>query len=467
MWALRALARRFPSRPRPASGLALSLLVLALLPVACLPGTPGTPDEGSSPESGAPATDPEVLAVPEYMVKGDPDAPITLFEWSDFQCPYCQRHAEATAPLIDEEYVETGKVRVVFRDLPLVSIHEHAQKAAEAARCAGEAGGPDGYWDMYHKLFENQGEWSGEAEAVPSFKTYASEIGVDQAAFDACLDEGQQSEAVMADYEEAIGLGIQATPSFTVQGSLIEGAVPIEQFREKLDIVVAGGQLPTPTTQPTPEMVEVEAPRVEVEIGDAPVKGSEDAPVTIIEFSDYQCPYCKMFVDETYPTLIAEYVETGRVRYAFRDLPLTSIHPAAEPAAQAAHCARDQGGDEAYFEMHDALFAEQEAWGQAESPNVVFGEIATEIGLDGEALVACVEEGTHAETVRVSLDQAVNELGLGGTPTFVINGQVYPGVLTIELLSELVGKAERGEPITMVLPKEYALQLTPQPPAER
>jgi protein-disulfide isomerase len=147
-------------------------------------------------------------------------------------------------------------------------------------------------------------------------------------------------------------------------------------------------------------------------------------------------------------------------------------------AARAAHCARDQGGDEAYFLMHDALFANQERWAAAEEPpaspvtttatlpaaSPVFGEIAAEVGLDGESLAACVSAGSHEDTIMESFNEAVTDLGLNGTPTFVINGQVIAGVMTSELMADSIGKAERGERITLVLPKEYADQLvTPTP----
>jgi len=466
-----------PARPghRGAAALraAASIAVASALVLSAACG-PSRTDGGAA---GVAATGVvEELGVPAYMVKGDLAAPVTLFEWSDYECPYCARHAAGAGLQIQEAYVESGQVRIVFRDLPLISIHAHAVKAAEAARCAGELGGSDGYWDMHHRLFESQAEWSAQAEAVPFFKTYAGRLGLDQTAFDTCLDDGRHGDAVMADYNEALGLGIRATPSFVLQDTILEGALPFGDFQAKLDVVVGGGVLPTATPPPTPELVEIEAPDAVVEIGDAPVKGSEDAPVTIIEFSDYECPYCKMFVDNTYATLMSEYVETGRVRYAFRDLPLKSIHPMAVTAARAAHCARDQGGDDAYFGMHDALFADQERWalaaevqGPGDPPaslaGPLFNQMASGLGLDGDALEACLAAGAHEELVEASLQQAVTELNLGGAPTFIINGQVIAGAMSPEMLADYVAKAERGERLTLVLPKEYAERLaTPVPP---
>src|SRR3990167_5491591 len=94
-------------------------------------------------------------------------------------------------------------------------------------------------------------------------------------------------------------------------------------------------------------------------VDDDAVLGNENAPVTIIEFSDYQCPFCRKFWTETLPSIQKEYIDTGKVKFVYRDLPLTSIHPSAQPAAEAANCVREKGGDEAYFKMHDKIFQEQ------------------------------------------------------------------------------------------------------------
>src|SRR3989338_7030937 len=100
------------------------------------------------------------------------------------------------------------------------------------------------------------------------------------------------------------------------------------------------------------------APTAQVTVDDDAVLGNKDAPVTIIEFSDYQCPFCRKFWTETLPSIQKKYIDTGKVKFVYRDLPLTSIHPSAQPAAEAANCVREKGGDEAYFKMHDKIFQE-------------------------------------------------------------------------------------------------------------
>ena len=441
----RLLAR--PARWSRAAMLPVAVLGVGLLAVGCTPGTPGAGTPGGA------ETDPELdaLGIPSYMVKGDPKAAITLFEWSDYQCPYCAKYSAETWPQIATEYVEPGKVRIVFRDFPL-TMHPHAQKASEAARCVGEIGGAEGYWKMHDRLFATQDAWSAKDDAAADFKQLAGEIGVDQARFDKCLDEGEQTAAVQASIEAGGLEGLQATPTFVLKGGRIEGAYPFETFKEKLDIVLAGGELPTPP----PEYVQVDAPKVEFEVGDAPVRGDADAKVTFIEVSDFQCPYCAQFFQQSNEALIGEYVDTGRVRYAFVDLPLAQIHPQAAKAAEAAHCARDQGGDEAFFKMHDALFAGQERWAGSEDAVAMFATLADEAGLDGAALKACVDAGTHTPTVDAAAAKAM-AIGLNGTPSFVINNQVTAGVLDPAMLKDAIERAERGDPVQTWMPWEVAV----------
>jgi protein-disulfide isomerase len=150
--------------------------------------------------------------------------------------------------------------------------------------------------------------------------------------------------------------------------------------------------------------------------------GSPAAPVTIVEFTDYQCPYCRRFEAETWPKLKHDYVDTGKVRFIVRDLPLTEIHPAARPAAQAAHCAGDQGK---FWPMHDALLSGP--------TDLLAGGIerrAKTLGLDVDKLKACMASGKYAFRIAQNAAEA-DALGLRGTPSFVI-GRVQGNELTGE-----------------------------------
>jgi protein-disulfide isomerase len=138
-----------------------------------------------------------------------------------------------------ENYVDTGKVRYVFKDFPLTSIHPQAVKAAEAARCAREVGGDETYWLMHDRLFERQGEWSGNAQHVALFKSYAGELGLDPAAFGECLDSDSQAAAVEADFQEGAGFGVTGTPAFFINGQPVSGAQPYQVFVQVIEALLA------------------------------------------------------------------------------------------------------------------------------------------------------------------------------------------------------------------------------------
>ena len=155
---------------------------------------------------------------------------------------------------------------------------------------------------------------------------------------------------------------------------------------------------------------------VTIRPGDNPLLGAPDAPLTLIEFSDYQCPYCRQFVENTFPALRRDYIETGKLRYMFRDLPLDRLHPQARKAAEAAHCAREQGQ---YWAMHDLLFQHQQAL-QTES----LKEYAQHLGLDAPTFEDCLVQGKYASAVQQNLDEGT-AAGIQGTPGFVL-GKTRP-----------------------------------------
>jgi protein-disulfide isomerase len=166
-----------------------------------------------------------------------------------------------------------------------------------------------------------------------------------------------------------------------------------------------------------------------VGVDGAAVLGSEDAPVTIVEFSDFQCPYCLRHSRTAMPRLIEAYVKTGKVRYVLRDLPLESIHPAAFEAAMAARCAGDQGR---YWELHDRFFAQQPSLKEK-----AWEAHAEAVGLDIGAFRACLEDGKYADAVRRDIE-AARRLGVRGTPTFFI-GRTQPGSDTMTAAGAIRG----------------------------
>ncbi|MBT3940546.1 DsbA family protein [Candidatus Woesearchaeota archaeon] len=164
--------------------------------------------------------------IDDDTVKGDADAPVTIVEFSDFECPYCARFYRDTLGQIDDTYIKTGKVKMVFRDFPL-GFHKQAQKAAEAAECAGEQGK---FWDMHDMLFEN-----GVSGGITSFKQYAKDLGLNTADFDECLDSDAMADEVKKDMKDGSAAGVSGTPAFFINGELITGAQPFSKFKQVID----------------------------------------------------------------------------------------------------------------------------------------------------------------------------------------------------------------------------------------
>ena len=153
---------------------------------------------------------------------GNPDAPVTIVEFGDFQCPFCARFFQETEQQIIEKYVKTGKVKFVYRDFPLTNIHEHAQKSAEAAECADEQGK---FWPYHDILFERQ-----ESLGSENYKVWAAELGLNVQQFNSCLDSGKYADEVQKDLNDGQLAGVNGTPATFVNGRLIQGAVPYAQF---------------------------------------------------------------------------------------------------------------------------------------------------------------------------------------------------------------------------------------------
>ena len=167
-------------------------------------------------------------------VMGEPDAPVTIIEFSDYQCPFCARFFEQTLPEIEKNYIKTGKVKLVYKDFPLISIHPEAQKAAEAARCVREQKGDEGYFKMHDKLFENQQDLS-----VENYKKWARTLGVVGSKFDKCLDDGTFVDAVEDELAYGESLGVTGTPAFFINGKLISGAQPFDVFEQVIDAALS------------------------------------------------------------------------------------------------------------------------------------------------------------------------------------------------------------------------------------
>ena len=184
-------------------------------------------------------SEPVKISADDDPVIGNPNAPITIIEFSDFQCPFCARFHVQTLPLLLEEYIEQGKVKLVFRDFPIQSIHPNALPAAVAAECANEQGQ---FKAMHDMLFDNQNQWSKQETdvALSIFSQYATEIQLDQNTFDSCLTSGKYIEEIRNDLEDGRSYDVTGTPGFFIGNDDIgyvelKGAQPFESFKKVID----------------------------------------------------------------------------------------------------------------------------------------------------------------------------------------------------------------------------------------
>lgn len=191
-------------------------------------------DQGNKQQPTAPPVKADIKVVDSDHVLGPANAKVTIVEYTDYQCPFCERFYTATFGQLKKEYIDTGKIRFVVRDFPLTSIHPNAQKAAEAAQCAGEQ---KKYYEFHDKLYTTQSAWSADASdaATAKFKQYAVALGLNAGQFNSCLDGGKMAEKVTKSTSEGASFGVQGTPAFFVNGTLLSGAQPFTAFQTAID----------------------------------------------------------------------------------------------------------------------------------------------------------------------------------------------------------------------------------------
>ena len=168
--------------------------------------------------------------------KGSADAPVTVYEMSDFQCPYCKRFAQETFPEIERRYITPGKVRWVYINFPLTHLHPHAVAAGELALCAARQ---NGFWRVHDLLFQYQETWAPLKEAGPFFVSLADSAKLSKKAILACLQDPGTRKSLQAEAEGAERAGANSTPAFYIEGGLMEGALPLPIFQRVLDSVYA------------------------------------------------------------------------------------------------------------------------------------------------------------------------------------------------------------------------------------
>ena len=403
-------------------------------PAAVADAKPTTPTPAPTPRPGG--ADAQIYNVPfdDFQpTKGPKDAKVTIIEVSDFECPFCNR-VGPTVKQILETY--PNDVRIVWANNPL-GFHKNAMPAAEAAYAAHEQGK---FWEFHDLLFANQ-----RALTRENFEKWAQELGLDMNKFKAALDSGKFQEQIKKEQALYTSRGARGTPGFFINGRLVSGAQPFENFKRVIDEeikradaelakgtpksqlygkLIAGG-LTAPPAAANPAAAEPAKP-VFVEIpSDAPTKGPADAKVTIVEFSEFECPFCNRVL----PT-VQQILDTYKndVRLVFRHLPLP-FHRNAAPAAEAAMAAHAQGK---FWEFHDKAFANQRALTREN-----FEKWAQEIGLDMKKFKADLDSGKYK--ARVEQDRAyAGTVGARGTPAFFINGKLVSGAQPFENFKKVI-----------------------------
>jgi protein-disulfide isomerase len=386
----------------------------------------GSPSKGAEPAAGGSK---KVVPLGHDLRRGAAATKVTIVEFSDFQCPFCKR-SEPTVKGVLDKY---GKdISLVWMNQPL-PFHDHAMDAATAFQAAARQD-KDKAWKLHDKMYENN-----TALTRPDIEKYAGEVGLNAGKFKKDWDDPKIKAEVEQDQKAASAAGANGTPTFFINGRELVGAQPQDAFEKiiddeikKADELIKGGtplkdvykkriEAAALAAPPAPSGGAPAAPegKQNIKLGDAPVKGPSGAKVTLVAFSDFQCPFCSRAVP-VMKQIEDEY--KGKVRIAFKQLPLP-FHDKAHLAAEAALAANEQGK---FWQMHDKLFANQQA---LDRPNLE--KYAEELGLNMAKFKAALDSGKFKAKVDADAKEGA-DVGATGTPTFFINGTKVVGAQPFE-----------------------------------
>src|SRR5580698_275487 len=395
----------------------------------------GAPSQGAAAPAGGSK---KVTPFAHDLRRGAKATKVTIVEFSDFQCPFCKR-AEPTVKGVLDKY---GKdVALVWMNQPL-PFHEHAMDAASAFQAAARQGA-DKAWKLHDKMYENN-----TALARADIEKYAGDVGLNVARWKKDWDDPKIKDEVSQDMKVGTAAGANGTPTFFINGRQLVGAQEASAFEKiiddeikEADALIKKGtplrdvytkRIETAALAPAPSPSPAGAPddqggKFDVHVGDAPVKGPASAPVTLVAWSDFQCPFCSRAV----PTVRQlEEAYKGKLRIAFKQFPLP-FHDKAHLAAEAALAANEQGK---FWQMHDKLFANQQA---LDRPSLE--KYAQELGLDMGKFKAALDSGKFKDKVDAE-DKEGAAVGVTGTPTFFINGTRLVGAQPFESFKAAIDK---------------------------
>jgi protein-disulfide isomerase len=309
----------------------------------------------------------------------------------------------------------------------------NGDKAAMAGECAG-AQGADAFRRMRGRLFADQSGWRDTQDPHAFFVGLARDEGLDEGDFARCLEEEGRTRQVETNVRLGKALGARGTPMFVIGGIPVSGALPLENFRGILDFILE--ERSSPSNEWLPGVPTGGGPSITAlarNLGIGHSVGAPDAPVKILEFSDFGCGYCRLFQEETRPILVDEYVEAGLVQWTYVPFVL-GIFPNGEAAAVAGECAAEQ---ERFEPMRRRLYQDQAGWRDASEPREFFARLASEEGLDEEEFTQCLD-GEGMKT-QVQENTRLGQMGgVRGTPAFFINGFPVPGALPLDSFRDLL-----------------------------
>jgi protein-disulfide isomerase len=374
--------------------------------------------------------------------RGNPDAPLTLEEYSDYLCPFCARHFSQTLPPLLEKYGRTGQVKFVMHDFPLAALHPTAPRGHTAARCVAEQGAT-WFWRMHDALCKAQGKWSRLPDPTDFLAKTARDADPDMAAYEGCMASGRHDTAVQQSVAAAQALGFNGTPSFQFvhhasgKTYTLVGAQPIDVFSRWIDDLLAGKEPPKgDEAEPTPAR-RLELPFWAKPEGLAPdpkrpgftlagdrYKGNPNAKLVLVEFGDFQCDACQRHALMTQPELDKRFVETGQMLWVVKHFPFRA-HPHAPVGAAAAECAGDQG---MFWPMHHRLFERMQQWSTADDPDTALVQLAADLELDRVQFVACLQSRKPLERVLRDVHDGQG-IGVRNVPAFVLFQDETPFIM--------------------------------------
>jgi len=372
------------------------------------------------------------------FVKGSDHAAITIIVYWDFLCLSCKKGMEVVNKLMD---FYPDEVRVVYKPFSS-SLNTSSILAHEAALAASEQGK---FWEMHDMLLSHGGEVTEEV-----LLEYAKQLGLHKKRFKKALHNHTFRDGIIKQIMEAKGFGVTSAPTFFINGRKLVGSRKVNEFRRIINGELGIAQrVPVsprqPGSPPAPSLVNIG-------IGGAPVMGLENAPIVIIEYSDFQCPFCARSVS-TVERVLKKY--PGQVSWAFKHFPL-DFHQDAPLAHKAALSAREQGK---FWEMHDLIFLRQSA---IKREHLI--QYAKEIDLDVDQFIRDMDSKKYTEEIDRDIKEG-RTIGVRGTPTFFVNGHRLVGARSMGSFVAIIEKILQN-PETQLRSK-FLLPDMPLPPASK